>query len=189
MAATTHAQTIKQDSQNYLATALLQLLKTKDLTDLTVTAVVKRAGVSRMAFYRNFTTLADILTAHFTPIITAQFDDILAHVPQDQKLDALGTFFTDLGPTLRLAVDRGFEDVFHQIFDQNMQRFYAVTMTWDGATATQQKYWTQFMTAGVYGIWRTWFLGGQMESLTEIHDLIATFQTATMTALQHQAQG
>lgn len=188
MAATTHAQTIKQDSQNYLATALLQLLQTKDLNDLTVTAVVKRAGVSRMAFYRNFTTLSDVLTAHFAPLITGQFDDILAHVPQDQKLDALGNFFTTLGPTLKLSVDRGFEAVFHQLFDQNMQRFYAVTMTWNGATATQQKYWTQFMTAGVYRIWREWLLGGQTESLTEIHDLIATFQTATMTALQQQAR-
>lgn len=188
MAATQHAQNIKQDSQNYLATALLQLLETKDLSDLTVTAVVKRAGVSRMAFYRNFTTLADVLTAHFEPIMTAQFDDILAHVPQDQKLAALGDFFTTLAPTLRLAAERGFEPIFQQIFDQNMQRFYAVTMSWSGATATQQKYWTQFMTAGIYHIWREWLLGGQRESLTEIHDLIATFQTATMTALQQQAR-
>lgn len=188
MAATNHAQAIKQDSQNYLATALLQLLETKDLNDLTVTAVVKRAGVSRMAFYRHFTTLADVLTAHFTLIITQQFDDILAHVPQDQKLAALGTFFTQLGPTLKLSVTRGFESIFQQIFDQNMQRFYAVTMTWDGATATQQKYWTQFMSAGIYRIWREWLLGGQQESLTTIHDLIATFQTATMTALRQQAR-
>lgn len=35
MAATKHAQQIKQDSQDYLATALLQLLATKDLADLT----------------------------------------------------------------------------------------------------------------------------------------------------------
>ncbi|AYM01536.1 TetR/AcrR family transcriptional regulator [Levilactobacillus yiduensis] len=184
MAATQHAQNLKQDSQDYLATALLQLLAHTDLSDLTVTAVVKRAGVSRMAFYRNFTTLTDVLLAHFSPIISGQFDDILAHVPQDQKLTALGTFFTDLGPTLRLAVTRGFEPVFQQLFDENMQRFYAATVTWPGATPIQKKYWTQFMSAGIYRIWREWLLGGQQESLETIHDLIATFQTATMQALQ-----
>lgn len=60
MAATEHSKKIKQDSQTYLITALLQLLKTKDFTDITVTQVVKRAGVSRMAFYRNFDTLDDV---------------------------------------------------------------------------------------------------------------------------------
>lgn len=187
MAATNHAQAIKQDSQNYLATALLQLLETKDLSDITVTAVVNRAGVSRMAFYRNFTTLTDVLTAYFEPIITAQFDDVLAHVPQNQKLAALGKFFQTLAPTLQLSVDRGFEGVFQQLFEQNMRRFYTVTTAWTDVTATQQKYWTQFMTAGIYRIWREWLLGGQSESLTEIHELIATFQTATMTALKSQS--
>ncbi|MCI1554346.1 MAG: TetR family transcriptional regulator [Levilactobacillus sp.] len=182
MAATQHAQAIKQDSQDYLATALLQLLATKDLSDLTVTAVVRRAGVSRMAFYRNFTTLADVLTAHFTPIITARFDDVLAHVPQAQKLAALGDFFTDLAPTLKLAVTRGFEPVFQQIFTQNMIRFYA-SISWPAITPVQQKYWTTFMTAGVYQIWRDWLLAGQVESLTTIHELIADFQTGTLQAL------
>ena len=65
MAATNHAQAIKKDSQTYLTTALLQLLRTHDLDTITVTQVVKRAGVSRMAFYRNFTTLEDLLTAYF----------------------------------------------------------------------------------------------------------------------------
>ncbi|MFC6261859.1 TetR/AcrR family transcriptional regulator [Levilactobacillus fujinensis] len=188
MAATKHAQALKQDSQDYLATALLQLLATNDLADLTVTQVVKRAGVSRMAFYRNFTTLADVLTAHFEPILTTRFDDVLAHIPQEQKLVNLTTFFTELTPTLRLAVERGFEPVIQQIFDTNMVRFYAATMTWNGATESQQKYWTQFMTAGIYRIWREWLLTGQQESLTTIHDLIATFQTATMAALQAESR-
>ena len=81
MAATKHAQQIEQDSQDYLATALLQLLTTKELADLTVTQVVKRAGVSRMAFYRNFNTLDDVLTAYFGPIITARFADISYRQP------------------------------------------------------------------------------------------------------------
>ncbi|WP_125573770.1 TetR/AcrR family transcriptional regulator [Levilactobacillus huananensis] len=188
MAATKHAQLIKQDSQDYLAIALLDLLKNHDLNDLTVTQVVKRAGVSRMAFYRHFDTLADVLTAHFTPIMASGFSDILRHAPEEQKLIALGEFFSKLGPTLKLAADRGFEPVFQQLFEANMQHFYAVTMTWDGATPTQQKYWTQFMSAGVYRLWREWLLNGQQESLMTMHDLLAAFQSGTMTALQALAK-
>ena len=187
MAATNHAQAIKKDSQTYLTTALLQLLRTHDLDTITVTQVVKRAGVSRMAFYRNFTTLEDLLTAYFAPAIAARFQDVLQHVPANRKLLAMGQFFSDFAPTLRLAEQRGFENIIQQLFNANMTNYYQATMTNGMLTAVQLKYWTRFMSAGVYAIWREWLLGGQLESLTTIHKLLATLQTATMQALT-QAQ-
>lgn len=183
MAATNHAQAIKKDSQTYLTTALLQLLRTHDLDTITVTQVVKRAGVSRMAFYRNFTTLEDLLTAYFAPAIAARFQDILQHVPANRKLLAMGQFFSDFAPTLRLAEQRGFENIIQQLFNANMTNYYQATMTNGMLTAVQLKYWTRFMSAGVYAIWREWLLGGQLESLTTIHEILATLQTATMQAL------
>ncbi|OAX74877.1 hypothetical protein A0U96_11180 [Lactiplantibacillus plantarum] len=61
--------------------------------------------------------------------------------------------------------------------------YYQTTMENGPLTAVQLKYWTKFMSAGVYAIWREWLLGGQLESLTTIHELLATLQTATMQAL------
>ncbi|WP_048000704.1 TetR/AcrR family transcriptional regulator [Lactiplantibacillus herbarum] len=183
MAATNHAQSIKRDSQTYLTTALLQLLATHDLNTITVTQVVKRAGVSRMAFYRNFNSLEELLTAYFEPAIHARFQEVLEHVDADQKLTAIGGFFADFAPTMQLAEQRGFEFVIRQIFNENMADFYRATMSDTGLAPVQLKYWTKFMSAGVYTIWREWLLTGQTESLTTIHDLIATFQNATTQAL------
>ncbi|BDZ29875.1 TetR/AcrR family transcriptional regulator [Lactiplantibacillus sp. WILCCON 0030] len=183
MAATNHAQSIKQDSRDYLTTALLQLLETKDLNVITVTQVVKRAGVSRMAFYRNFETLDDVLVGYFRPAIASRFNDVLTGVAHDDKLTAMDQFFVNFAATMRLAVDRGFEHIIRQIFNENMVAFYRQNMHWQGISQTQQRYWTQFMSAGVYAIWREWLLGGQQETLNEVHDLIATFQHATMAAL------
>ncbi|GEO66803.1 TetR/AcrR family transcriptional regulator [Levilactobacillus spicheri] len=183
MAATHHAQVIKRDSQTYLTTALFQLLETTDLKRITVTQVVKRAGVSRMAFYRNFTTLDDLLRAYFEPAIAARFRDVSDHVPADQKLATIGAFFTEFAPMLRLATERGFEHIIRTAFDQNMTAFYQVTLAQTALTSAQRTYWTRFMSAGVYAIWREWLLDGQREPLTTIHDLIGTFQTATMRAL------
>ncbi len=36
-----------------LETALLQLLQEQDIRDISIEALVQRAGVSRMAYYRN----------------------------------------------------------------------------------------------------------------------------------------
>lgn len=183
MAATQHAQAIKQDSKDYLATALLQLLQTKNLNEIKVTAVVKRAGVSRMAFYRNFETVDDVLLGYFRPIIAARFKDVADNVTETEKLSALGQFFINFADTLRLSSERGFEPIIQQVFNENMVAFYDQNVKWPAITTTQKRYWTQFMSAGVYAIWREWLLSGQTESLTTIHDLLAAFQNATMAAV------
>lgn len=41
--------------------ALLKLLTQKEYTDITVTDVVKEAKVARVSFYRNFSSIADVL--------------------------------------------------------------------------------------------------------------------------------
>lgn len=183
MAATNHAQAIKRDSKDYLTTALLQLLATKDLKTITVTQVVKRAGVSRMAFYRNFNTLDDVLVGYFRTLIAARFADLTGNVSQDQKMQALGQFFINFADTLKLSTERGFEHIIRQVFNENMVTFYQQNVQWQNITPTQQRYWIQFMSAGVYAIWREWLMGGRKETLTEIHDILAAFQEATMAAL------
>lgn len=184
MAATQHAQNIKRDSREYLTTALLQLLATKDLNEISVTAVVRRAGVSRMAFYRNFETLTDLLTAYFEPQITARFADLINQVDPATKLAAIGTYFAEFAPTMRLAQQRGFEFVIRDCFSRQMAHFYHTLLAETSLTPVQQKYWVTFMSAGVYAIWREWLQTDQQESLETLHTLLATFQKATYQALQ-----
>lgn len=186
MAATEHSQQIKQDSQDYLIEALLQLLNNYDLSDISVTQVVKKAGVSRMAFYRNFQSLNDILIAYLKPKFASEFDLIINHVPQNKKMDALGNFFTEMAPIMKLSTERHFEQIIQNIFNENISRFYDAVMNWNNFTPMQRKYWTEFMGAGVYAIWREWLYDGQKESLDDIHTLIADFQISTLKALQNE---
>lgn len=44
-----------------LETALLQLLQEQDIRDISIEALVQRAGVSRMVYYRNFGSKEAIL--------------------------------------------------------------------------------------------------------------------------------
>ena len=139
MAATDHSQAIKQDSKDYLTTALLQLLEKNTYSTITVSQVVRRAGVSRMAFYRNFDKLDDVLLQYFSSIISTRFADINQHVPANKKLQSLEIFFRDFAKTLEMSV-----------------------------------------------IWREWLMNNQGESLDMIHQLLATLQTSTVTALKNQ---
>lgn len=48
-------------SRQWMQLALIELLKTKDLDDITVSELTKKAGVARVTFYRNYVSLADII--------------------------------------------------------------------------------------------------------------------------------
>ena len=48
-----------------IETALLQLLGKKELTKISISELVKRAGVSRAAFYRNYDSKEEILESVF----------------------------------------------------------------------------------------------------------------------------
>jgi AcrR family transcriptional regulator len=183
MAATQHAQQLKNDSQTYLTTALFQLLATKELQQITVTELVKRAGVSRMAFYRNYQTLDDLLLAYFEPQMTRLFDLIMRPVPTNVKMDQLATYFDQFSAMLTLATKRHYEYLIQQLFNENMARYYQNQVTPLHLSVQQAQYWTTFMSNGVYGIWRTWLLNRDTATLTEIHDLLALFQNATAQAL------
>lgn len=186
MAATDHSQQIKQDSKDYIITALLELLQNNNLNEIKVTQVVKKAGVSRMAFYRNFETLNDVLMAYFEPRITAEFEIIKNKASQSQKMAALGKFFAEISDSMDLAVKKNYEFIIQDIFNKNMADFYDNVMDWTKFSEVQKKYWTKFMSAGVYAIWKEWLIDGQKESLNDIHVLIADFQVATLKALMAQ---
>ena len=48
-------------TKSSLQTALIYLMNKKDFAEITITELVKKAGVSRMAFYRNYNSKEDIL--------------------------------------------------------------------------------------------------------------------------------
>ena len=123
MAATEHAQAVKQDTKAFITTALLQLLAKEKLSVLTVSQVCKRAGVSRMAFYRNFDDLDQILYEYYQPKLAAVFDTIRQNPQYSVKFDIQLKFFNAFGDFWLLSVDRGYESIIRRIFTEvNMIR-------------------------------------------------------------------
>lgn len=172
MAATKHAQTIKKDTKDFITTALLQMLTKEKLSALTVSQVCKRAGVSRMAFYRNFEGLEQILYEYYQPKIAAVFEVISQDTQEADKYDSQFNFFNNFGDTFLSSIDRGFEPIIQRIFIEEIKKFYA---------ADSDGYWTTFMSAGVYAIWRKWLLDGQQKPLKEIMDFLKQFDTIKWT--------
>lgn len=52
---------INSFAREWMQLALLRLLRTKALSEITVTELTKTAGVARVTFYRNYDSMADII--------------------------------------------------------------------------------------------------------------------------------
>lgn len=57
-----------------IETALLILMKEKEFKDISITDIVKRSGVSRTAYYRNYSSKEDILNNYLEAVVKAITD-------------------------------------------------------------------------------------------------------------------
>ncbi|MEE6712287.1 TetR/AcrR family transcriptional regulator [Pediococcus acidilactici] len=183
MAATNYSKLLKKDSKNYITTALLQLLETHDFNDLKVSQVVKKAGVSRMAFYRNFDSLEQVLTQYFEDKIGNAFMMVKSDISTAEKQAWMLDFFEKYTGLIKLSIRCNFEYIIRKVFDQQMIEFYRDTLKDVDMDVAQRNYWANFMSSGVYAIWREWVIKDQREPLSEVHKLIGILQNSTLQAL------
>ena len=81
-----------QFSKECIATALIELMKTKDYSSITITEIAKKSGMSRMTYYRNYSSKDDILVQYINSV-GEQIQDLVIkrNSPYDTE-----TYFTIL---------------------------------------------------------------------------------------------
>jgi len=60
--------TNNQFSKECIATALIELMKTKEYSSITITEIAKKSGMSRMTYYRNYTSKDDVLIQYLDSV-------------------------------------------------------------------------------------------------------------------------
>lgn len=84
-------------SRSALETALRELVAERDLSQIPVSDLTKRAGVNRSTFYEHYTDVHDLAAAACTTV----FDELVAASPTAvPPLDAEGSPTVDLLPDL-----------------------------------------------------------------------------------------
>lgn len=73
--------------KRYLLEAFIQMAKTRKLSEITITDLVRKAGVNRSIFYRNFKNVEDVLHEYFAVFIR----DAMEACPEGSS--ALGFYF------------------------------------------------------------------------------------------------
>lgn len=78
--------TPNQQTREKIVNALLTLIKEKPLSTITITELTQLAGVSRMAFYRNFSTKEEVFSSHLKDILQK-------YQEEDRKQNLQGIYY------------------------------------------------------------------------------------------------
>ena len=84
-------------SRDCMVQALIQLLKTKSLSNITITELTERAGVSRMTYYRNYHSLDEIFSSYLKDLVEYQEGQVVSKTLVQNDYVSMTIFSFDKG--------------------------------------------------------------------------------------------
>ena len=149
--------------------ALIQQMQTQPLADITITDLVKTAGVSRVSFYRNFKSKQDVLEQHLALLI-----------------QEWGKEFEDRGDIAYFSESLlnhyyKYKDIYLLLYRQGLSNLIYETirsaMKMDDSQNNMERYVKSMVAGSIFGWVDEWFRQGMVETPQEIIKLTAQQKT------------
>ncbi len=149
--------------------ALFELLLTKELSQITVTELIRKAGVCRASFYRNFYLMEDVIRQYGIAI----YDEINRSIPLDRSriyehIHAVNTYLFSKRERLGLIERRG---LYHLLEEPIIQQCVFQLQRLD---VWKNRYQAEFYAGAVTHLLRAWARSDFSESPDEISRIIYT---------------
>ena len=145
---------IKRESfvDAYITEALLSLLEKKEYKDISITEICKKAGVTRMSFYRNFESKEDILFKKVRNVT----DSFVKESDISYKSDTVSSYFVKLFTHMQqqkelcAALNKAgliymVKDEFDRVFLNTYKNDY-------------DEYKSLFLAGGIYNVFLFWLI-------------------------------
>ena len=145
--------------------AFLSLLHEKKFADISVTDIAGRAGVSRMAYYRNFASKDRILDAFFTRVGNSVHERIAALADAQRPTQYLTGLFAALQPYCDIGcavAEAQMSELIQKHILKNIQR----TFRTDGSAYA--RYRQCFLSGALCQVVLSWVTTGMRESVEEM---------------------
>lgn len=164
----------KQNESNLLTkecivTALLRLMQEKKYESISITDITNLAGVSRMAYYRNYKSKDEILIKYLLDQKERLVRDIGGRRADDlREIIKYGAmFFQDNAAVIHAIYEAGLAHNLSGILEECIYDYFPIV-----ATTSEGRYAVHFYVGAVFSVFRLWFDQGMLESADEISDLI-----------------
>lgn len=156
-----------------IESALILLMQTKPFSDITVTDITRKAGVSRTAYYRNYASKEDILSGYMHSLsqtlsnVLKQFDAV---TETKQSWRALLEAVVSLVPQFKLLLDAGF-------FDKLVTEFAAKMNDTTTEGDVSRYYSNQYWAGAILTVISSWIRNGMDADIDQLAEIGANLMT------------
>ncbi|MCH4889551.1 TetR/AcrR family transcriptional regulator [Acidaminobacter sp. JC074] len=170
------------ESQKNLTTAsilgsLLIKMKEKPLSKISVSEICKLAGVSRMAFYRHFEDLGDVLSIHLEERFESFFKEVSAIDLSSsyQSSLVLCHYIIEERAFYEVLVESGYESLLYQYFENFMTYILRNVDFGYHLEGDDINYYAAYRSGGIVKLIITWIRQGFQASPDHIAELLTQF--------------
>lgn len=154
-----------------IVTALLRLMEVKSYSSISITDITNLAGVSRMAYYRNYKSKDDILINHLLEQENRLIKELHGGHAQTVRgmIYYIAEFFQENVQVIKAAFDAGLVHSITSLLAERIQSYFPVA-----GSRVDGKYAIQFYVSAIIGVFRMWFDNGMVESADEISGILCS---------------
>ncbi len=141
-------------AEERIAVALLALLDEKEFSRISITEITERAGVSRVSYYRHFSSKEDILLRHSEYVLERIVADMRRGNLRDGR-DFWKKLYAELSET-NLVINMqkaGLENGFFMIFEKKIETIYTSVLGVD-ISAKMNLVMMEFVIGGLMALLR-----------------------------------
>lgn len=155
-----------------IVSALIELLESKSLSSVTITELTAKAGVSRMAYYRNYKTKEDIVVQYLADVFQAYHADISCWdnhgCYHDYKnLTHCFNYFKQYNLFLKVLFKRGMGDMFF-----NALRDYLIRIYCSDVNDSKPFYRIHAFAGSLYSVCITWIMDDMRKAPEDIAQIV-----------------
>lgn len=165
--ANSYDQEQRRLSQESLQIALFSLMKVQPFASITVSELCKKAGISRMAFYRNYNSKEEVIVDYFKNYVQP-FYQYLSGQPQKNPVVITRAFFEYVDQHTELfevLIKSGAESLLIREFTNFVSQFYLENVRSIPFEGEYAFYWNSFISAGLYNMTIEWIKNDKKTSI------------------------
>jgi AcrR family transcriptional regulator len=147
-------------------TALMTLMEKKNFNEISITEITKKAGVSRMAFYRNYNVIEDIITSYLDEF----FEEYFTHISSNENRDnceSVCLYFAYFRKHQKLITNLTNSNLTNLILERCTKFFHSLCQDLvceKSHSPEKEIYSIEFLAGGVYKVLIAWAKSGMKES-------------------------
>ena len=159
--------------------ALTALMNELDYTDITITEITQRAGVSRMTYYRNYSSKEDILRKFMSDVgdrIHAKIVELDLHRDPYQYYLTLFETLGNYASLVNAALTAGLDGLILDCIARNMDQ----TFLGSPSRPDTDKYLLRYHAGAFFHVFIEWTRSGRAESCESMAQLCANAATGKL---------